>query len=81
MLGVINVLDSVLIFVGTGCSLNIVLFRKIQNIFRTLASIGVYTGLHAWTTKWQVERQRIATARQNWQSLKNHNILRKKHNI
>ena len=35
-------------------------FRKSWNIFRTLASLGVYTGLHAWTTKWQMNTSAAA---------------------
>ena len=36
--------------------------------------LGVYTGLHAWTTKWQVEHQRCSRI---GRVKKNHNILRK----
>ena len=36
--------------------------------------LGVYTGLHAWTTKWQVEDQRCS---RTGRVKKNHNILRK----
>ena len=50
-------------------------FRKFLYIFRTLASLGVYTGLYAWTTKWQVEHQRYS---RTGRVKKNHNILRKK---
>ena len=49
-------------------------FRKFQNIFRTLASLDVYTILHAWITKWQVEHQRCS---RTGRVQKNPNILRK----
>ena len=40
--------------------------------------LGVYNGLHAWTTKWQVEDRCCS---RTGKVKKSHNILRKKHNI
>ena len=40
--------------------------------------LGVYTVLHAWTTKWQVEHQRCS---KTGRVKKTHNILRKNSNI
>ena len=57
----------------TGCSLNIVLFRKFQNIFWTLASLSVFPQC-VHRTKWQVENQRFS---RTGRVKKNHNILRK----
>ena len=49
---------------STGCSLNIVFFRKfLKYILDSGLSrffLGVYTGLKAWTTRWQVKDQRCS---------------------
>ena len=57
-----------------GVFINIVFFRKFENVFRTLASLGVYTGLQDLPTKLQVEHQRCS---RTGRAMKNHNILRK----
>ena len=43
-----------------------------SSLFRVF--LGVYTDLHAWTTKWQVEHQHCS---RSGRIRKNHNILRK----
>ena len=58
----------------TGCSLNIVFFSDFFEKFRTLFSFGV----RVCTQTRQVENQRCSRTRR---VQKNHNILRKKHNI
>ena len=59
---------------GTGCSLNIVFYSEFFKIFRTLFSLGVSMCTHTR----QVEHQRCS---RTGRIQKNHNILRKKHNI
>ena len=56
----------------TGCSLNIVFFQKNSLWPLSRFFLGVSTGLHAWTTNWQVEHSRTGRVK------KNHNIIRKK---
>ena len=58
----------------TGCSLNIVFFRRFYYIFRTLLSLVVSVCTHAR----QVEHQRCS---RTGRVQKIHKILRKKHNI
>ena len=67
---------------GTGCSLNIVFFSQICKYIPDSGLswffFDVYTELHDWTTKWQVEHQRCSwTGRVK----KIYDILRKNHNI
>ena len=48
----------------TGCSLIIFFLSQISKYISDSSLsrffLGVYTGLHAWTTKWQVEHQRCS---------------------
>ena len=65
-------------FLATGCSLNIVFFSKILKYIPDFGNsrffLGVYNGLHARTTKWQVEYQRYS---RTGKVKKNDNILKK----
>ena len=58
--------------------INYCVFSKILKYSLSWLFLGLYTGLHAWTTKWQVEHPRCS---RTGRVKKNYKILRKKHNI